>query len=271
MKRSSKRFAAIGATIVLASVGIASATMAQGGPDTKPAPDAGMDNRAGGFSSPSPLETSFVPVKPCRLFDTRNAGGPMANAETRSFSVKGALGSQGGVANCGIPVGATAASINLTAISEGGTSGFVRGWAATTTPTTATLLNFSPALNASNSVEVPLCEGDCSDDLVLKTFGSAHLVGEVLGYFVPQMHGEIGNDGRIVYGSPRVVSSERLGAGRYRITLDRDVDSCSVGATLGNNQPGSIAAYTNGGKIVAFTWDAANVATDRYFDFVVAC
>src|SRR5712692_3734912 len=47
----------------------------------------------------------YFPVTPCRLVDTRLAGGPIAAGFTRSFVMNGSLTGQGGNASgCGIPV-----------------------------------------------------------------------------------------------------------------------------------------------------------------------
>lgn len=271
MNRSSKRFAAIGATIVLASVGVATATMAQGGADSKESSRVGMDTRAVGFPTPKPMETSFVPVKPCRLFDTRNVGGAIASTATRSFKVKGALGSQGGAANCDVPAGATAAAINITAIAAGSPSGYVRGWAAGQPPAQATLLNFSSALSASNSVQLPLCEtGACTKDVTLQTFGAAHLIGEVLGYYVPQIHGAVAADARIFNGSTRMLSATREGTGLYRITIDRNIDGCSVAATA-TGDAHMILAYADGQYVKVHTYGPDGQLKSTSFEFVVAC
>src|SRR5258706_1550595 len=65
----------------------------------------------------------YPPVAPCRIIDTRLAGGPIAGGTTRSFRVTGTdLSAQGGSATgCGIPSGpATAAVINFVAVSPRG-------------------------------------------------------------------------------------------------------------------------------------------------------
>lgn len=268
MKRSTKRLAAVGAAILLTSLGAASATLAQGGPTETE----GRIPLAATANNPAPMETSFVPLTPCRLFDTRNAGGPLGNQQTRDFKVKSALGGQGGAANCGVPEGATAISVNLTAIAQGGSAGFVRGWAFGQPPAQATLLNFSPALNASNAVEIPICKGpSCTKHITLKSFGSAHLLGDVLGYFVPQIHAELAPNGTISKGSSRVLSVQHPSTGKYIVTADRSLTNCSVVASLGTPASGSVAAFVNNGKVEASTYDEDGTLINVFWDFVVAC
>src|SRR3954467_14115424 len=78
----------------------------------------------------------FVPLPPCRIIDTRLAGGALTPGVTRSFKVTGttefqAQGGQDG--GCGVPVGttvpqATAAVLNFVAVGPQG-PGDLRAWA----------------------------------------------------------------------------------------------------------------------------------------------
>ena len=49
---------------------------------------------------------TYTGITPCRVVDTRAAGGPIAST-TRDFKVTGTLATQGGAANCGIPENAS--------------------------------------------------------------------------------------------------------------------------------------------------------------------
>jgi len=71
----------------------------------------------------SQADLVYTPVTPCRIIDTRLAGGPIAGGTTRDFRVTGTdLSAQGGSATgCGIPSGpATAAVINFVAVTPAG-------------------------------------------------------------------------------------------------------------------------------------------------------
>lgn len=132
-------------------------------------------------------ETNFVPIEPCRIFDTR-PGDPIDADETRHFVMfdipGGAVAGQGGKpGGCGIPTNATAVHINFTAVTPAG-SGFLRAWSNCDAPPTATLLNFF-GFNISNSTPVPICFG-VQFDMSTKVFVSAtDLVGDLVGYYVP--------------------------------------------------------------------------------------
>ena len=106
-------------------------------------------------SSTASVNELYTGVTPCRIVDTRLAGGPLVS--TRHFQASGNLASQGGSNTCGIPANATSIAVSLTAISQG--QGYLRGWASGTTPPTATLLNYGTAINMSNMVNLPRCSG----------------------------------------------------------------------------------------------------------------
>ena len=73
----------------------------------------------------------YTPVVPCRVLDTRAAGGNLAPGIPRDFRVTGVdLSSQGGdVAGCNVPQGrATAVLVNLVSVNATG-AGNLRAWA----------------------------------------------------------------------------------------------------------------------------------------------
>jgi hypothetical protein len=138
----------------------------------------------------------YTPLPPCRLIDTRLAGGSLAAGIPRNFRVIGSnLSSQGGSATgCGIPDPgpATAAIINFVAVNPVG-AGNLRAWAYSTPqvgPPNASILNYAavPGLNIANGIAVPICDpaqsGPCPDDLrVQADISNTHLVADVVGYF----------------------------------------------------------------------------------------
>jgi hypothetical protein len=173
-------------------------------------------------------QQQFTSVTPCRLLDTRKAGGAMTNAD-RSFVASGTLTGQGGnSAGCGIATNAVALTINLTAISKD--TNVVRGWAYGGTPPTATLLNFSAALHASNMVTIPLCRGACAKAFTLHVYDTAQVVGDVLGYYTLPIYALINSSGGIV-NSSSVVSVTHPSTGVYDVTFDRVMTGCAITAT----------------------------------------
>jgi hypothetical protein len=138
----------------------------------------------------------FTPVTPCRLLDTRVAGGAMAANTQRNFLVTAAnLAGQGGSATgCGVPTDATAAVVNFTIVTPAG-PGNLRAYA-TATPQPAAPLAATMTFGAvagldalSNGTVVPLCDRatttcPSSGDMRIQLSGSgAHIVADVLGYF----------------------------------------------------------------------------------------
>ncbi len=130
-----------------------------------------------------PINLSYYPVTPCRLADTRtlpngqNAGpilqsGPPA----RGFVVQGL---------CGVPVGAKAVWVNVTAVGPSG-QGYLTLYPSGTTQPIVSNLNFNagePALGNGSLVAL----GSSNIDLMVYAFvspnGTVHMVLDVAGYF----------------------------------------------------------------------------------------
>ena len=141
--------------------------------------------------------SSFVPIVPCRLADTRPApnqvggrGAPLAPGETATFAVWGTNG------NCTIPASATAIASNVTAVNPTA-NGYLTVFPAdaATTPLSANL-NWTPTSPPTpNQVTVAL-----SATGAIKTFnyaGTIDLVIDVVGYYVPSSSGPAGPPGPV--------------------------------------------------------------------------
>jgi hypothetical protein len=134
----------------------------------------------------------FTPVAPCRIVDTRNAGGILAAGATRDFWVTGTgFASQGGAAGyCGVPFGpATAAVINFVATSSAG-PGNLQAWPYAGTVPTASTLNYGSVtglVSIANGLAIPICDpsvSTCTRDFTVKANNSnTHVVADVVGYF----------------------------------------------------------------------------------------
>jgi hypothetical protein len=135
----------------------------------------------------------FVPLPPCRIIDTRVAGGKMVPAQQRDFRVAGTTGfeAQGGNAGgCGVPVGATdpaaaAVVINFIAVEPAG-EGHLTAWQFGQPEPFASIINFANVgLNIANGVIVPIAGvSSLSKDLsVIAAVSGVHLVADVTGYF----------------------------------------------------------------------------------------
>jgi hypothetical protein len=136
-------------------------------------------------------DLAYTTLNPCRLIDTRLAGGPIAANTTRDFRVRGNLASQGASASgCGIPDDATGAMINFVAVTPAG-PGNLLAWAypIATVPLASTL-NYGAVpgvVGTTNGIAVPICDRSqdtCTNDLRIRVNVSAtDVVADVVGYF----------------------------------------------------------------------------------------
>ncbi len=227
----------------------------------------------------NPVTTSaselYTGVTPCRLVDTRLAGGPLA-LTARSFDVSGNLSAQGGSANCGIPTHATSVAVNITGIIATTGSGFIRGWAAGGSTPNATLLNYGEAINVSNMVNLPLCRGGgCQDAFTLRNWGNnVHVVVDVLGYYQTPMFARIGQLGTVGDASG-LVSVTHPTAGVYVLTFDRAIDSCTATVTDTDFITAHVFAVTpvvnQPTGITVWSKNTSNVPTNAPFAVQLTC
>ncbi len=136
----------------------------------------------------SQADLVYTPVPPCRILDTRLAGGPLAAGTTRDLLVTGDTTLQGG-ANCAIPHGpATAAVLNFVAVGPAG-PGDLRVTPFGSAMPNASILNYAAVsgLNIANGLVVTLCDPattTCTSDITLQADVSAtDVVADVQGYF----------------------------------------------------------------------------------------
>ena len=176
----------------------------------------------------------YSPLTPCRLIDTRLAGGALAGGTTRSFLITGTAGfdTQGGHAGgCGVPDGATAVMLNFVAVNPAG-PGDLRAFPYGQPVPTASVVNYAAVtgLNIANGVMVSLCDPNataCPFHLTVQADVSAtQIVADVLGFMKAV--------------APQAVSTSLL------------ADGAVSGAKLGNNSVDSL-------KIVDGSVGAADV------------
>lgn len=131
----------------------------------------------------------FVPVTPCRLFDTRLAGGAIAANTVRGFDVTAVsdYSFQGGSAsNCG-GVGAAgsfaAAAINFTVVTPNG-AGYITAYPVNTAQPLAATVNYTAGDVRGNYAVVKLDQGAAANELNVYTLAQTHLVGDIVGYYI---------------------------------------------------------------------------------------
>ncbi len=132
-------------------------------------------------ASSSSGASSFVPVTPCRLLDTRPASivgarsTPVGSAETFTTAAWGVNG------NCSIPTGATALSMNVVAINATSASYLTVFPAGRPLPLSSSLNWVAGAPPTPNAVTVPLsADGRLS---FYNNSGSVDLAVDIVGYY----------------------------------------------------------------------------------------
>ncbi len=139
-----------------------------------------LDAGAGGTSTSG----TYVPMVPCRLFDTRPApftvgdrSTPLGPDETFTQQVTGDIG------NCSVPGDAVAVAINITAV-DGTAPSFLTVTPAGGDLPIASTVNWLPGDGpAPNQIDATLSAGGAID--LYNAFGTVHVIGDVVGYTTP--------------------------------------------------------------------------------------
>lgn len=132
----------------------------------------------------------YTPVAPCRILDTRVAGGTLAAGFTRDFNAVvgsgGNFSAQGGSAtDCGVvAAGQAAVVINLTAVTPNG-AGFATVYPFGTTRPLASSVNYTAGAVVNNSIVVKLPTPLTTKDFTVYTFASSDFVADIVGYYSP--------------------------------------------------------------------------------------
>lgn len=284
MNRWMKIGAVTAALLIAGGAGATGAAFAGNDEGAQP-PSPGVDTSgasAGKILGGGTNETTFVPISPCRIIDTRNAGGKLTPAEgSRVFDVAGSgasFAAQGGKANgCGIPTGATAIETTITAVDA--QSGFLRVWPANTSAPNATFMNYDDAFNVSNTGAVGIngCPVVCliNTDLRIRAFGNpTHVVVDVNGYYIRQMGAVVAGDGTL-NDSNRANDANKLATGQYEVIFDRDVSDCVYTASPSNGSSATAAVVDprsgNPNGVFVYLTNDAGSTVDAQFYVDVTC
>ncbi|MBL8263769.1 MAG: hypothetical protein JNM58_15225 [Xanthomonadaceae bacterium] len=130
----------------------------------------------------------FVPITPCRIIDTRVAGGAIAANTTRNFDVTAVSNYtfQGGDAsNCngaGAAGSFAAAAINFTVVTPSA-AGYITAFPYLAAQPLAATVNYTAGDIRGNYAVVKLDQGASADELSVYTFAQTHLVADIVGYY----------------------------------------------------------------------------------------
>ena len=223
--------------VAVGALGVVGLTPASGSTPTTAPPNgpAAAPAFAPAVTAPTVQETVYVPIVPCRIVDTRNGTGvghtPLGNGATRAYYVGGTtnfLGQGGTSGGCGIPIGASAITATITAITPSN-PGFMRAWPVGSAAPNATVLSYQ---KFSIGTGTTLSLGTGAQSLNVKNFGGpSGLVIDVSGYYVTQMAAYLQGTGTLTYATSRVVSTTHSSTGNYEVTFSRDISRCAYQVT----------------------------------------
>ena len=123
--------------------------------------------------------TRFYPVTPCRLFDTREAAGPLGGPAISAGARR--LFPLGGT--CGIPPGARAISTNVTVVAAGAAGSIVLWAGDGEIPGTSNVNVAAGRTRANNGVIELARDGTRTIQVLNGAAAAAHLILDVNGYF----------------------------------------------------------------------------------------
>jgi hypothetical protein len=132
----------------------------------------------------------YTPITPCRILDTRVAGGPLGGGFTRDFNAVvgsgGNFSSQGGSAtDCGVvAAGQAAVVVNVTAVTPSG-AGFATVYPFGATRPLASSVNYTTGAIVNNTVVAKLPNPLTTKDFTIYTFATSDFVADIVGYYAP--------------------------------------------------------------------------------------
>jgi len=177
----------------------------------------------------------YTPVTPCRIFDTRYAGGPIAGGTTRSFLVTGTdYSAQGGSpTGCGIPYGpTTAAVINFAVVKPAG-PGNVRVTPYGQPIPNAAILNFTTGVTLANGLAVATCNpasATCTSDITIRIdVNATDLAADVQGYFQRVARGGVGT----ALLADAAVTAPKISSGVVVRSLNSQTDTVTLAGSNG--------------------------------------
>jgi hypothetical protein len=194
----------------------------------------------------------FVPVTPCRIIDTRVAGGAIAANTTRAFDVTavadysfqgGASGNCGGAGSAG---SYAAAAINFTVVTPSA-AGYITAFPFGAAQPLAATVNYTAGDIRGNFAVVRLDQSAASNEMSVYSFAQTHLVADIVGYFI--------NPG------PLVFECEETAEVSVTIAAGASDDAFAPACAAGYTQTGTNCRSTS--YLVPFVWIANGACSAR--------
>lgn len=128
--------------------------------------------------------STFVPVTPTRILDTRSSAkiGDLTDGSTTELQVTGSIKTSANETKVVVPTGSTAVSANVTVVAgeTGPNDGYVTVYPCDVKRPDASSLNFVNAQTIPNAVSVPL---SANGKVCIFVYGKAHILFDVVGYY----------------------------------------------------------------------------------------
>lgn len=229
-------------------------------------------SQAAALYQPQP-EFQFVPITPCRAFDTREDA-KISAGQTRGFKVAGTNGfvGQGGQAGgCGVPLGAGAVALNLTATDGTKTSAVTAFAAGAARPD---IFSLRAGKNTSATAGSIVALG-ASGGVKIYVTNPVNVIGDVTGYFVKPLAVMVSESGGLYSGSSRAISSSKTATGTYEVQFDRNIRYCTATVTVYYTAyHASTTTWFDSEKpdtVRVVIWNSAGSLADAYFYLTVNC
>ena len=131
-------------------------------------------------------DLTYTPLNPCRILDTRAAGGggPLAANVARTFNGFAAnFSTQGGTAsNCAIPNGVAALAMNVYAVNPTNL-GFIKVWPANAAEPAVSTVNYQVGITAIATGALVPVDAANSNRFSAKSPAQVDFIADVVGYF----------------------------------------------------------------------------------------
>jgi hypothetical protein len=144
----------------------------------------GTGGLIGANASQNDQSSTFVPVTPTRILDTRSSIkiGDLTDGSTTELQVTGSIKTSANETKVVVPTGSTAVSANVTVVAgeTGPYDGYVTIYPCDVKRPDASSLNFVNAQTIPNAVSVPL---SANGKVCIYVYGKAHILFDVVGYY----------------------------------------------------------------------------------------
>jgi hypothetical protein len=178
-----------------------------------------------------PRGSTFTPITPCRIVDTRRApAGAIPGGSTRTFAIDSSITPQGGNASgCGIPADdVTAVQANVVSVDAIG-AGYLTLFPADGSAPVASFLNFRDGKAVAKGGTVTV-SSDSQAAFAVRVSRTTDVVVDISGYYSAPMFAVVAPDRTLIASSGvSVVLSGRPGV--FQVLFHRFVDGCSFRAT----------------------------------------